>query len=250
MSDAPTAWAFVPARGGSKSIKNKNMALIAGISMLDWGILAAQESGRLERIICSTDSSSIRRRAVHLGVEVDERPTKLAGDDVAVADVAREFIGRQGVHLPDILVLVQPTSPFLRPDDVINLLEAMANDPQALSGQSVSMPSHNNHAWNQRIVEAGRVRFFYPDERKVAYNKQRKPQLYVFGNLVAIRTRALLRGKDFFAEPSVAVKIDWPYNLDVDGPDDLALANALVASELVDLPYMDVGREQYVRGKY
>ena len=115
-----TIWAFVPARGGSKSIPLKNLVPVAGVPLLNYGVRAVQASGRISRIICSTDHDDIAVCARELGIEVDCRPRHLATDDAAVADVAREFLARKGS--PDILVLVQPTSPFLLPEHVQALL--------------------------------------------------------------------------------------------------------------------------------
>lgn len=232
---APAVWALVPARGGSKSIPYKNLAPLAGRPLLAWGVAAARAAGCCARIVCSTDDDRIAACAVELGIEVDRRPAELATDMAAVADVARDFLRRQTAPLPDILLLVQPTSPFLRPADVTALVDAMAAAPDARSGQTVTPIPHNYHAWNQRVVEDGRVRFMYAAERRSAYNKQKKPHLYSFGNLVAVRPQALLDGGDFFAEPSVAAEIHWPYNIDVDAPDDLRLAEALIAAGMVSL---------------
>lgn len=231
-----TVWALVPARGGSKSIPLKNLVPLAGVSLLDYGVRAVQASGRAARIICSTDDDRIAARAGELGIEVDRRPAHLATDEAPVADVAREFLVRQGS--PDILLLVQPTSPFLLPEHIHALIDAMNKDKEARSGQTVTACPHNHHAWNQRELVNGRVRFKFPAERAAAYNKQSKPRHFVFGNLVAVRPAALREGKGFFAEPSVAVDIPAPYDFDLDGPGDTAIAGALISSGTVRLPHM------------
>ncbi len=237
MTNKTTAWALVPARGGSKSIPGKNVVPLGGRPMLDYGVKAAQASGCFARIVCSTDDEAIAGRAQALGIEVDWRPAELATDEAAVADVAREFLSRHAVQ-PDILALIQPTSPFLRPADVQALVAAMDGRPDCNSGQTICPTPHNFHAWNQRLFEDGAVRFMFAEERRSAFNKQRKPKLFSFGNLVAARPRALLAGMDFFAEPSAGVAIEWPYNLDLDTPQDLRLAEALLASGLVTLGHL------------
>jgi hypothetical protein len=121
---------------------------------------------------------------------------------------------------------------------VAALLDAMAARPDCNSGQTITPTIHNSHAWNQRLFEDGIVRFMFAEERRSAFNKQRKPKLFSFGNLVAARPAALLAGMDFFAEPSVGVQIDWPYNLDVDSPNDLKLAEAMMHAGLIKLDYL------------
>lgn len=230
---------MVPARGGSKSIPYKNLAVLAGRALLDYGVRAVQASGRCERIICSTEDSRIAERARALDIDVDSRPAELAGDDTAVADVARDFLARTKAPLPDVLVLIQPTSPFLLPQHVNALLDKIAGGPDAQSAQTVAAIPHNHHAWNQRILSKPTIRFAFREERARAYNKQSKPKLYAFGNLVLVRPAALQRGMDFFAEPSVAVEIPRPYDFDVDTAEDLALANAIIASGLVSLSHLE-----------
>ena len=232
-----TVWALVPARGGSKSIPRKNLLALAGVPLLDYGVCAVQASGRTGRIICSTDDGEIAARAAQLGIEVDRRPAHLATDEASVEAVAREFLERSA--MPDLLALVQPTSPFLLPDHVHALLDVMAKDPLARSGQTVTVCPHNHHAWNQREVGGGRVRFRFPAERAAGYNKQTKPRYFVFGNLLVVRPAALLEGAGFFADPSVAVEIPAPYDFDLDTPGDLRIAEALIVCGVVRLPHME-----------
>lgn len=236
-----TIWAMVPARGGSKSIPGKNLIPLAGVPLLDYGIRAGKCSDRIDRIVCSTDDDAIAARARALGVDIAERPAELAGDETPVAEVARELLASErarGVSIPDWLVLIQPTSPFLIVSHIAALLDALAARSAARSGQTIVPVSHNHHAWNQRTVGDGLVTFRFANERRAAYNKQRKPVLYVFGNLIAVRPSALESGDDFFAEPSVGVEIERPYDFDLDGPDDVPVAEALIAHGVVRLPHM------------
>lgn len=234
------AWALVPARGGSKSIIKKNLAPLGGRPLIEYGICAAKQSGCFERIICSTDDPEIAEIALRLDIEVDWRPAELATDSSSVADVAREFLRRYEQNLPAILGLIQPTSPFLLPVHIKRILDAMKSNAESNSGQTIVLTPHNSHPWNQRSFEKGFVRFMFPTERRAAFAKQQKPKYYSFGNFVAAKPRALLEGGDFFAEPSVGVAIEWPYNIDVDGPNDLRLADAIIMEKLVELPIFEI----------
>jgi CMP-N,N'-diacetyllegionaminic acid synthase len=236
MNSIVKAWALVPARGGSKSIIKKNLAPLGGRPLIEYGICAAKQSGYFQRIICSTDDREIANIACRLGVEVDWRPAELATDDSSVADVAREFLWRHEQNLPAVLGLIQPTSPFLLPAHVKNLIDAIESKSEINSGQTIVLTPHNSHAWNQRFFEDQFVRFMFPTERRAAFRKQQKPKLFSFGNFVAAKPRVLLEGLDFFAQPSVGVVIEWPYNMDIDGLNDLRLANAIISAKLVELP--------------
>jgi CMP-N,N'-diacetyllegionaminic acid synthase len=237
------AWAFVPARGGSKSIPLKNLATLGGRPLMDYCVLAAKASGCFDRIVCSTEHPAIAERARHLGIECDDRPSFLCGDDVSTRDVIVEFLRRSESRLPEFVFIVEPTSPFLRVQDISGLLEQMTSDAESVSGQTVTKPPHTHHAWNQREFKDGRVRFVF-EERKKVFAKQNKPPLYIFGNLVACRAAALLEEKDVFAEPSAGVEIEWPYDVNIDHPNDLLLANALLNFGIVALPHMKCDASQ------
>jgi len=231
------AWAFIPARGGSKSIPLKNMANLGGRPLLDYCVLAAKSSGCLERIVCSTEHPRIAERAAFHGIEHDNRPLDLCGDEVSTKAVLVEFLARNADQLPDLIFIVEPTSPFMRPQDITRLYDRMASDAGAVSGQTVAKPPHTHHAWNQREMKDGWVRFIFEQRKKVSA-KQNKPPLYVFGNLIACRASALLTGADVFAEPSAGVEIEWPYDVNIDHPQDLLLANILLGAGIVHLPHI------------
>lgn len=232
-------WALIPARGGSKSIKYKNLVPLGGRPLMEYGVTAAKKSGLFDRIICSTEDKKIADFATQdLGIEVDIRPLSLARDDTPVIDVATEILNKYGKeNFPEFLFLVQPTSPFLLVEHIQLLLDCMRRNPSAASGQTVCKCPHNHHAWNQRVLDGECVSFEFRDERKHAYNKQRKKQFYVFGNLVAIRPQ-YVGEMAFFSEPSVAVEIEQPYDFDVDNELDLCIANGILQSNVLDLPHM------------
>lgn len=235
-------WGLVPARGGSKSIPLKNLLSLAGRPLLDYVVSAAIASGALSRIICSTDSNAIAERARDLGIEVDNRPEYLAGDDVNVDDVARELLMRlrdHGEDLPDAVLLLQPTSPFLQPKDICGLIRFLEERPAARSVHNVTNVPHNLHKWNQRIVgENGEATFPFEAERSRARNKQQKQKLYAFGNLLVARSEALLSGDGFYAKPTYALEIDSQYAFDLDRKADIGLAEAIIAAGLVTFSHL------------
>jgi CMP-N,N'-diacetyllegionaminic acid synthase len=233
MLEQKKCWAFIPARGGSKSIKLKNLVKLNGKPLIDFGIQASYTSKLFDRVIVSTDHNLIAERSLYLGAEVDIRPNLFCGDDIAVIEVVREFASRQE-SLPDMIFLIQPTSPFILSKHIIELYKVMSQNELCASGQTVTRIPHNYHAWNQRFVENNCSNFFFKKDREKAFNKQRKPTLYSFGNLTAIKSEFLQSTLGFFAEPSAALEIDWPYNIDVDGEDDVKLAASILNSNLID----------------
>lgn len=232
---------LIPARGGSKSIPYKNIAMLAGRPLLEYVAEAARASGSIRRLLCSTDDDRIAATCQGLSVSVDRRPAELAGDDSPVVATMIELVQRlqsdEG-YCPDAIALLQPTSPFTLPAHIDACVQALRDHPEAGSSQTVASMPHNFHAFNQREIIDGVVDFRFPEERATCYNKQIKPKFYSFGNLVVVRTSALLEQRAVFARPSRAVTIQAAYALDVDGPDDFPLAEWYLQQRRVELPWV------------
>lgn len=236
--DDDTAIGLIPARGGSKSIPLKNLAPIAGTPLIHFVMKTGLQASTLARVYCSTDHSEIARVCTEGGVEVLERPEELGQDDTPVTAVmlhVLETLAQRTGRMPGIVALLQPTSPFLLPSHVDDCVAALRAHPEADSAQTITPVFHNAHAFNQRVMVDGKVQFRFLEERRAAYNKQRKPKHYTFGNLVVTRARALLEGQDCFGNVSVPVEIPRAYALDVDTLEDLDYASFLVAGQRIEL---------------
>jgi CMP-N,N'-diacetyllegionaminic acid synthase len=218
---------LIPARGGSKGVPHKNIVPLLGEPLLRFVVEAGRAARGLGRIFCSTDDAAIATVAAALGVIVAERPAELAGDDSPVLAAIVHFLEELGARerrVPATVVLLQPTSPFLLPEHIEACLDGLKLHPTAQSAQTVTSVPHNMHAFNQREFDGPFVRFRFEEERNRAYNRQRKPVLYGFGNLYVTRSDALLRGEQVYAKPSFAVEIPLEYALELDSPEDFAAA--------------------------
>lgn len=115
--------AFVPLRGGSKSIPGKNIRPIAGKPLCQWGIEAAVGSKLIDAVFVATDSDEIRRVVQSFGhpkVQVVGRSPATATDTASTESAMIEFAeARDFEHL----VLIQATSPLLRNSDLDAALE-------------------------------------------------------------------------------------------------------------------------------
>src|SRR3990167_2591796 len=101
---------FIPARGGSKSIPNKNIKILGDKPLIAWSINSAFKAG-LQRVIVNTDSEEIAKVAKEYGAEVQIRPKNLGKDTTSMFEVLRSEIPKIEPK-PDLVLLLQPTSPF------------------------------------------------------------------------------------------------------------------------------------------
>lgn len=104
--------ALITARGGSKSIKNKNLYPIEGIPLIGYPINAAINAEYIDKIFVSTDSQSIKKYCVEHNCEIIDRPEDLSGDDVNHGDVIKhaiELVDNLEENLENVVVLLGNT---------------------------------------------------------------------------------------------------------------------------------------------
>jgi len=234
-------WGFIPARGGSKSVPLKNLEPLAGRPLLEYAINAAKSSESISRIICSTDNYMIATLCENKGIEVQLRPVRLSGDNVSTLDVIVYFLNRilrEEGQLAEMIALLEPTSPFLLPKHIDKCFRILGADKRADSVQTITTPPPNHHAFNQRYLDNGLVKFCFPEKRAGMFNKQLKPEYYVHGNLRIFRSLSLLSKHDLFGDRSLSYAIDSIYAIDVDGPDDFEVAECLIRCGKVLLPHI------------
>lgn len=228
-------WAFIPARGGSQGIPGKNLVPLGGHPLLSYVLSTIVRTKNIDRIILSTDDDDIAAHAdTFKGVSVTERPEHLRdGVSYPVSEVVLDFMERQEAE-PDLLVLVQPSSPFITPGQIEKMIQVMSLFPAYQSAQTICKVPHNFHWMNTRILENGEVKWKFPKERALAYNEQKKPPSYKFGNLVVVRPSALKK-QGFFASPSYGLEISRSDSLDIDTPEDLQEAENYIQAGLKGL---------------
>lgn len=124
--------AVIPARSGSKSVKNKNIRMINGKPMLAYSIEHAKASRYINRIIVTTDSEEYAAIAREYGAETPFiRPAELATDTALDLDVFRHaltWLKENEDYEPDIVAQLRPTDPFRDAADIDSMIELMIED--------------------------------------------------------------------------------------------------------------------------
>jgi CMP-N-acetylneuraminic acid synthetase len=221
--------AIIPARGGSKRIPRKNLAPVAGRSLLAWSIQAARNAQHVSRVLVSTDDAEIATSARAEGAEVPWlRPESLSADDTSTLDVLVHALGWAVDKLtppPEVAVLLEPTAP-LRTGEHIDRAIAMLLASDADCVAAVSELPHVFHPEEVLTVEQGELKPFLAgrtmDSRRL---RNRQSAAYVLNGLVyAVRVSSVLAGRGLFGNKTLPLVTSWEDFLDIDTPDDLDLA--------------------------
>ncbi|MCA1803666.1 MAG: CBS domain-containing protein [Rhodothermaceae bacterium] len=222
--------AIIPARGGSKRIPGKNLSRIGDETLLSLAIKSALNSRYIEHIIVSTDSREIADEAERNGVNVPWlRPEELSGDKAKTVDVmihATEMFRKTYSHVPDMIVLLEPTAP-LRTQKLIDQAIEMFETTDADSLVSVNKIRHIYHP--EELLVADDKGFLRPylkdrtfDSRKLRDEQQ---SLYMQNGLVYItRTDVLQQQKSIYGEKVIMFETDSELFADIDEPEDLEIA--------------------------
>jgi len=110
---------IIPARGGSKRIKNKNIINFNSKPMIFWSVKAAIKSKCFDKIVISTDSVKIIKIAKKLKVEFIKRPKSLALDTTPLFEVVRHYLNNFKVENSKVCCIL-PCSPLIFYKDIIN----------------------------------------------------------------------------------------------------------------------------------
>ena len=148
--------AIIPARGGSKRLKKKNIYPIWGKPMISWAIKAAQESQYINEVWVSTEDKEIKKIAKEYGAKIHNRDPRFSKGWVYKMEAIREaaaFIERKKGR-PNIVISLQANSPEITAtilDDAIDVF--IENDRDEL--MSVDSNLMMNAAF--RIMKGGYV---------------------------------------------------------------------------------------------
>jgi CMP-N,N'-diacetyllegionaminic acid synthase len=227
VNEHPKVLALIPARGGSKGVKNKNIRVLSGKPLIAYTIEAARKSTRITDVLTSTDSDAIAHAAETCGSEVLRRPSELAQDDSPMAPVALHALdtlitkGRRY----DQVILLQPTCPLRTTEDIDNVL-TLLNRSDADAAVSVYRVYDTHPARMYRIKENRLVSYSPDQERR---NRQDlEPVYHRNGSLYAILVDALRKEMTFFPPNSRPYVMPRERSLNIDEELDFEWAEFLM----------------------
>lgn len=223
---------LITARGGSKGLPGKNIALAGGRPLVEWSIKAARESC-IDRCFVSTDSEEIADFCRKAGAEVPFlRPAALAEDDTPHIDVLLHALDwMEDVDLfPDYLVLLQPTSPLRLAIDIDSAIDiARTNDADSVISV-VDAPVHPY--WIRSLDEKGHIKDFmkWPSDSGYLRRQILPPAYAMNGAVYVLKAQTLRERKTYFTDRTYGYVMPRERSLDIDTAWDLKVADFLLAN--------------------
>ena len=227
-------YAVIPARSGSKAIKNKNIVDINGHPLIAHSIVVALKSKMIERVIVSTDSKLYANIAIKYGAEVPFlRPSNLSTDNSTDLDfflhLIQSLIDKEEI-LPEFFVHLRPTTPLREVDKLDEAVSLFKNKYLYSSLRSCHRMEESSYK-NFEIKKNTLVSTFSLDKNLDKFNSPRQnfPITYrCNGYIDIVRTKNivnknLLHGDKVF--PFVTQNVH-----EVDNDDDLLYLRYLYSS--------------------
>lgn len=220
--------AIIPARSGSKGLKDKNIKPLAGKPLMAYSIEAALKSGVFDEVMVSTDSEEYAEVARQYGANVPFLRSSLNARDVSsswdmVTEVleAYEKIGRQF----DMFCLLQPTSPLRESEDIINAYQKY-HDKNAIAVISVCECEHSPK-WSNVLDESLSLDGFVMPEAATG-RQQFQPYYRLNGAIYIVNVEAFKRNRFLYREGAYAYVMEKEKSIDIDTEYDFIIAEAFM----------------------
>jgi len=220
--------AIIPARRGSKGLPGKNVRLLNNKPLIYYTIREALRSKFLDRIIVSTDDKEITELAKVYGAEVIARPADLAKDDTPSLPVfqhAIRYLEEVEHYHPDVIVILQPTSPLRTVEDVDGVVEKFLQTDcdSVVSVCKVECPPQ----W-MYILKVDRLQPVIKGREKII-RRQDAPEVYRLNGAVYVTHRdVIMKQNTVMGNDTRAYIMPVERSIDIDTEVDFQLADVLI----------------------
>jgi CMP-N,N'-diacetyllegionaminic acid synthase len=240
--EVPSIIALVPARAGSKRVRDKNILPLDGHPVIAYTIAAAVQSEVFAAVFVSTDSEQYARIGCYYGAETPFlRPPDLAGDtspDIEWVEYTLRRL-RDAGRSYDCFSILRPTSPFRQPETIRRAWQAFLSEEGVDSLRAVEKcQQHPGKMW---VIRGNRMTPLLPlsppEQPWHSSQYQSLPEVYVQNASLEIAwSRVALAGRTIAGNVVMPFLTQGYEGFDVNRPYDWQLAEDLIQSGQAALP--------------
>lgn len=218
--------ALIPARGGSKGVRRKNLRDLAGKPLLQHTVDAARGCGRISGIYLSSEDDEILAVGEGMGCTLVRRPLALAQDESSANDVVLDFFAQVPLAEEDVILYLQPTSPLRTSAQLDDALARMAAANAAGLVAVTELEKSPYKAF--RLDSQGHLESLF-GEKYSNFGRQQLPRTYMPNGAIYIFTKRFFTNRGGFPSngslPYIMSKAD---SVDIDTEADLEQAARLL----------------------
>ena len=223
---------IVPARSGSKGLKNKNVLNFKGHPLLTWPLRALKENKIVDKVLVSTDSEEYQKLALEYGAEAPFlRPKRISSSSASTFDVlehAIKFYQKQNQYF-EYIVMLEPTSPLTTSEDIsdcLKLLHRKRKNADALISVGKLIDTHPS--FSIKIDKNLFMKPYVGFKKFSALRRQELEDLYFLdGSIYISKIETLLKKRSFHHERTIAKEMPKFKNIEIDSIEDFHIAEYL-----------------------
>ncbi len=223
----PKIIGIIPARGGSKGVKRKNIRQLNGRPLIDYAIASARQSRYLSDLYITTDDDEIADFARKKKVQVIQRGEQLSDDNAKMVDVVYHALQtvENSYQADDILCLMQPTCPLRTVDDIDGSIEILLhNKCDAVVGMTKAEHEHPERLYQ---IDAEGLSPLLPGLNDL--NRQQLPEFYIRNGIVyTLKVTAFLKFKTFSPNHIRPLEVPHSRSVNIDTEEDFFYAEFLL----------------------
>jgi CMP-N-acetylneuraminic acid synthetase len=253
---------LIPARSGSKGIKNKNLMEVKGESLVIRTLNHAECLDHKQIKICvSSDSFGILKIcADELDISINKkdfvngiiyinnkyifhlRPKFLSKDNSLISELLRylykELIGL-GIS-PSVWLLLQPTTPYRSKKELVKIKKILLSNQNSEKASMVSVKKvEENHPARMYSLNNGKLIYQKEYEKFYFSRRQDLPEIFIRdGGFYIIGSELVRQGFQYSTSPMALIR-HHPWNLNIDTPEDLIIAQNVLIESLKDDPVQE-----------
>jgi len=228
MFDGYRTLGIIPARGGSKGVKRKNIRYVGGKPLIYWSVKAAQESKLLTNYFVSTEDKEIADVTGSFGATILNRPHHLAGDQTPMIPVLQHLcVEAEKLHGRfDYVLLMQPTAPMRTARHIDGAIDLMSKHPDCDSLVSVYQVE-DCHPSRMYTCKEGFLSKFY-EEPAGSLRQDLEPVYHRNGAIYMCKRDLLMTKKLLLGNLPLAFFMSKADSVNIDDEDDLKIADLLM----------------------
>jgi len=230
--------AIITARGGSKGLLKKNIMPLDEKPLLGWTIEQAQHCEYIDQIIVSTDCPEIAGVSEKFGVKVPfMRPAALATDTATSMDVVEHVLNtlESAGESFDYLILLEPTSPLRKKDDLANAIKQLIDDGSADGIISMGEVHMEHPMIVKKISDKNRICSYIEDVKKITQRQQADKAYFPYGVIYMVKTSVFRAKKLFYTDNSIPYLIERWQNYEIDDIWDFVCIEAILTKKRSEL---------------
>ena len=223
---------IIPARGGSKGVKRKNLRNLCGKPLISWSIEAAINCRLVDDVFVTTDDLEISEVAKAFGAKVIDRPAYLAQDDSPMISTLQHALGviNKRKMSSEFVLLAQPTSPLRTSQHIDGAIRYFFE----LECKSLVSTQRVPHIFNPDQIFQVDKSIIQDDEMSSVgkLNRQKKANYFARnGAAIYITSSELIMAGKILEHPCASFEMTEAESIDIDTEFDFVIAEALLETK-------------------